>query len=92
MTTIDVACELVADGWTCSVTATDATGSSRHQVTVAADVLERLAPGATEPEDLVRRSFSFLLEREPRTSILPAFDLPVIERYFAEFERVIRGR
>ena len=42
-------------------------------------------------EQLVRRSFDFLLEREPNTSILRQFELPVIARYFPEYERVIRG-
>ena len=55
----------------------------------AAD-LARLAPGDTDPSDLVARSFAFLLAREPKTSILRRFDLPVIARYFPEYEREIR--
>lgn len=39
-----------------------------------------------------RESFRFLLEREPNTSILSSFDLPVIGRYFPEYEREIRER
>jgi hypothetical protein len=38
-------------------------------------------------EDLVRRSFEFLLEREPPQSILRRFDLAVIQRYFPEYDR-----
>ena len=53
--------------------------------------LADLAPDATEPTDLVRRSFEFLLEREPKASILRRFDLPLIGRYFPEYERTIRG-
>jgi hypothetical protein len=34
----------------------------------------------------------FLLEREPKESILGQFDLPVIGRYFPEYERDIRKR
>jgi hypothetical protein len=34
-------------------------------------------------------SFEFLLEREPASSILSQFALPVIERYFPEYPRVI---
>src|SRR5439155_312918 len=51
--------------------------------------LERWGRGADrEPvEDLVRRSFVFLLEREPATSILRTFDLSVISRYFPEYDR-----
>jgi hypothetical protein len=41
------------------------------------------------PEELIERSFEFLLEREPNTSILRRFDLPVIQTYFPEYERVM---
>ena len=37
----------------------------------------------------VERCFAFLLEREPKESILRRFDVSVIARYFPEFERVI---
>jgi hypothetical protein len=40
----------------------------------------------------VRRSFEFLLEREPKESILTRLDLSVISRYFPEYEREIKGR
>jgi hypothetical protein len=43
-------------------------------------------------DDLVRASFGFLLEREPRESILRSFDLSAISRYFPEYEREIRQR
>ena len=42
------------------------------------------------PEELIRKSFEFLLEREPKESILSRFDLSVISRYFPEYEREIR--
>jgi hypothetical protein len=90
MTTIDVETVDEPDGWTCWVTLTDERGRSEHRVRVRRPDLERLAPGATEPADLVRRSFEFLLEREPRTSILSSFDLPVIGRYFPEYDSAIQ--
>jgi hypothetical protein len=60
-------------------------------VTVTADHIERYAPGAA-PERLLKASFEFLLEREPKESILSRFELPVIERYFPEYPRTIRQR
>ncbi len=51
--------------------------------------LERFAP-LSSVEDLVRRSFKFLLEREPPQSILSRFGLSDIERYYPEYPRVIR--
>ena len=79
-----------ADGWTCFVRVSDETGSSEHHVRVRPADVARFAPGSTEPVDLVRRSFQFLLAREPKESILPAFDLPLIGRYFPEYKREIR--
>ena len=90
MTDIDVQTTALPDGWTCLVRLSDTRGSSEHGVRVARADLERLAPGADDPTDLVRRSFEFLLDREPKESILASFDLPVIGRYFPEFETTIR--
>jgi hypothetical protein len=92
MTTIDVRSEPNADGWTCTVRLADERSSTNHRVAVTRRDLGRLAPGADGPDDLVRRSFEFLLEREPKESVLPEFDLPVIGRYFPDYEATIRGR
>ncbi len=62
-----------------------------HQVTVSPQVYQKLTDGEVPIETLVEKSFEFLLEREPNTSILRSFDLPVIGRYFPEYERTIRG-
>jgi hypothetical protein len=88
--TIEVTCEPVGGGWSCRVEVADGRGATSHDVAVAAADLERLEPGARDPISLVRRSFEFLLERESRESILRQFDLPVIARYFPEYERSIR--
>ena len=68
-------------------------GGSRttHTVTVDAAYARGLA-GDSDHAELVRRSFEFLLEREPKESILSSFALPVIGRYFPEYEREIRRR
>jgi hypothetical protein len=87
-----VNCRPDGSGWACAVTLADERGSSTHQVRVARRDLERLAPGATGPDDLVRRSFEFLLAREPRQSILASFDLPLIGRYFPDYEATMIGR
>ncbi len=90
---IDVRCDPAAGGWTCHVTVTEGTTSTSHEVTVTAPDLARLAPDDVAPDDLVRRSFAFLLVREPKESILRHFDLPVIGTYFPGWEReIIRRR
>ena len=63
-----------------------------HDVIVSANDYTRLTNGKIELEEVVRRSFEFLLEREPKESILTRFDLSVIGRYFPEYEREIRRR
>jgi len=65
-------------------------GASAHEVTATAAEVDRYAPG-TAPEALVEASFRFLLEREPKESILARFALPVIERYFPEYPSRIAG-
>ena len=79
-------------GWDCVVTLRDAGREvSSHRVGVTVADLDRLAPGAADPRALVEASFAFLLEREPPGSILRAFDLPEIGRYFPEYEAEIRA-
>jgi hypothetical protein len=90
--TIDVTTEPIGTGWRCAVHVVDAQSASDHVVTVTPEDLDRFDPGATEPTELVRRSFEFLLDRESKESILRSFDLPVISRYFPDYERTIRPR
>jgi hypothetical protein len=85
---IDVVVTETEDGWLADVTVTDAGSSTRHRVRVSRDDLARLAPNAT-PETLARASFEFLLEREPKESILRDFDIDLISRYFPEYPRDI---
>jgi hypothetical protein len=63
-----------------------------HVVSLEEDYCRKLTGGKGGAEELVRRSFEFLLEREPKESILREFDLPVIGRYFPEYEREIKKR
>ena len=60
-----------------------------HSVTVTPEYLQKLTGGRASAETLIEKSFEFLLERESNTSILRSFDLPVIQRYFPEYERAI---
>jgi hypothetical protein len=66
--------------------------TTTHEVTLEPGYHQRLTGGAVGPEVLVEKSFEFLLEREPNTSILSRFELPVIGRYFPEYEDEIRKR
>ena len=90
MADIDVRCVSAANGWLCEVTLAEGGSETRHSVTLTRADFQRLTSGAATPDGLVRRSFEFLLEREPRESILKSFSLPDIGRYFPEYERELR--
>jgi len=59
---------------------------SQHLVTVDDAYYQSLTQGQITKEDLIRKSFQFLLQREAKESILPSFNLQVIKRYFPEYE------
>ncbi len=65
--------------------------TSHHQVEVPDGFVDGLAPGA-DPARVVQESFAFLLEREPATSILARFALPVIGNYFPEYRSELSRR
>ena len=62
-------------------------GETRHRVTMDQETCQRLTAGRHSPERCLEASFRFLLDREPKDSILSRFDITVIARYFPEFER-----
>jgi hypothetical protein len=57
-------------------------GETRHHVTMSREMCERLTAGRHTPERCLEAAFRFLLDREPKESILGRFDLTVISRYF----------
>ena len=74
------------------VTVREGGTETQHRVTLRQADYERLSGGRASPEALVRESFHYLLEREPKESILRSFDLTLISRYFPAYEREIAGR
>ena len=80
-------------GWSYVVQVNESNGQTRHRVSVSRQVFEKLSAGkSTTPEELVRKSFEFLLEREAKESILRQFDLPEINQYFPEYATEIGKR
>jgi hypothetical protein len=75
-----------------SVRVVEGASVSTHRLTLTPEDFRRLAAGKATPEELVRRSFEFLLEREPKESILARFDITVIARYFPEYETEMARR
>ncbi|NIA25493.1 MAG: hypothetical protein GWP04_07965 [Gammaproteobacteria bacterium] len=81
--------QTAADQYTVRVR--DDKSSTVYNVRVREADVQRLAP-ETDAARLIEESFRFLLEREPKESILSTFDLPVISKYFPEYEEEIRSR
>lgn len=65
-------------------------GNFDYKVTLSDDYWQKLTGGAIPKEELVKRSFDFLLEREGPESILKEFDLPLIGKYFPEYEKTVK--
>lgn len=66
------------------VVVAEAGSSASYEVTAQPGDVARFG-GGRPAEQLVAASFRFLLDREPKESILRRFDLTVIEQYFPEY-------
>ena len=61
-----------------------------YNVVLDDEYWQDLTGGKIAKEELIKKSFEFLLEREPKESILSRFNLRIIKQYFPEFEEEIR--
>lgn len=89
---VTVSAERVGEAWVCDVSVDHRGERTEHVVTVKSADLARWASGTKveDVEDLVARSFDFLLKREPPNAILATFDLAVIQTYFPEYDSVFK--
>jgi hypothetical protein len=86
MAIIDVTVREDTDGWTADVIVRSRM-TTTHRVRISRAQHARYGDG--DVGDLVRRSFDFLLAREPNSSILSEFSLGDIERYFPDYAKEI---
>jgi hypothetical protein len=63
-----------------------------HDVTVQIGYALSLTASKISTEQLIKNAFTFLLAREPNTSILRSFELSQIGFYFPEFEEKMRNQ
>lgn len=80
------------EGYRADVMVMEGTSRTKHKVTFTKEDLHRLAGYNVKPEVLIEESFRFLLKREPKESILRMFDLPLVSKYFPEYEQEMRRR
>ena len=64
--------------------------TTTHTVNLSENYYDKLTSSKISVQELIKKSFEFLLERESNTSILREFDLTVISTYFPEFETIIK--
>jgi len=84
-TDLHIDCRASDEGWLCGVTVSDGTSYTEHLLTISHAELRRYNADSTSLVTLVSEAFTFLLEREPKESILREFAISDIERYFPEF-------
>lgn len=72
-----------------TVTVSKGGSETTHQVELDDDYHNKLTGPSETKEELIRRSFEFLLRREPKESILGSFHLSKIAVYFPEYEQDI---
>ena len=71
-------------GYHFNVEITDQNGLSLHRVTMGRDFILRIGANY-EPELVVRKSFEFLLSKEPKEKIMEEFDLTIITQFFPDY-------
>ncbi len=70
----------------------DEKSQTQHQVTLNKADYQRLTNGDVKAEHLIKKSFEFLLDQEPKEKILPKFDFTAIGLYFPNFHHEITKR
>ena len=72
------------------VTVEEGGTSKEYVVTLEDSYYQDLTQGKITKEELIEKSFKFLLERESKESIFSKLNLKIIKGYFPEFEGEIR--
>ena len=72
---------------TFNVTVQEHGSETHHRVTMSQATYSTLTGGTVSADRCIQAAFQFLLDREPKESILARFDVTVISQYFPSFER-----
>lgn len=85
----EIKVELVSDEneeYVYDVVVDESGSTTEHRVTFSVEYYEEITDTAIDPEEFIKKSFEFLLEREPKESILGEFDLSEIADYFPDYK------
>jgi len=80
--------ETTEAGWRFAVTLTRAGDDYTYTVSLNKVYLEKLFP-LSEPEELIKKTMTFLLSREDAASILQEFNVEDVMKFFSDFEDVV---
>jgi hypothetical protein len=72
-------------GWQFVVSVVSTTSTTEHTVAVAKEDWKSLTEEKVTPQELITKSFEFLLGRESNESILRNFNITDITRYYPDF-------
>ena len=61
-----------------------------HNVVINDKVYQELTNSKISKYELLEKSFAFLLDREPNTSILTNFEIQIISHYFSDYTNCVR--
>lgn len=84
MTEIKVKTRSSNMGWHFKVTVSDEKGPAFYDVTMDKDFVTRIGSNI-DPEKIIKKTFEFLLEKEPKEKILTEFDVAVVSHYFPDY-------
>lgn len=82
-------CEQINKGWEFLIEILDAESKDEIKITLDKEYWEKLTGGVRTPEELIRKSVEFLLQRESKESIFKKFNLREISKYFPEYKKEI---
>jgi hypothetical protein len=87
--TIEVQQTAAGDPMAFLVTVREGKSATKHQVTMTQATYQKLTGGKVPAPRCIEAAFKFLLDHEPKESILSRFDVTVISTYFEGFEREV---
>jgi hypothetical protein len=73
------------------VTVRDGKSATQHRVTMTQATYQQLTGGTVTAARCIEAAFQFLLDHEPKESILSRFDVTVISSYFPAFDQKLGG-
>ena len=85
----DIKVSLVSDDneeYVYDVEVTEGGSATEHRVILPSDYYETITDSEIDPDELVKKSFEFLLDKEPKEAILGEFNIKEISQNFPDYE------